>query len=105
MLIWDLPGPINIPASIIQAGAGTGNFSGGMRSETRNSNYYAGPTLSWELDFWGKFRRATESARAQLMASEYGLRTVQIGLISAVVGSYYLLLDFHQRVEDIQRYP
>ncbi len=70
-----------------------------MRSETRNSNYYAGPTLSWELDFWGKFRRATESARAQLMASEYGLRTVQIGLISAVVGSYYLLLDFHQRVK------
>ena len=87
------------PGFYIQAGAGTGNFSGGMRSETRNSNYYAGPTLSWELDFWGKFRRATESARAQLMASEYGLRTVQIGLISAVVGSYYLLLDFHQRVK------
>jgi multidrug efflux system outer membrane protein len=33
------------------------------------------------------------------MASEYGLRTVQIGLISEVVGSYYLLLDFHQRVK------
>jgi len=87
------------PGVYIDAGAGTGNFSGGMRSETRNSNYYAGPALSWELDFWGKFRRATESARAQLMASEYGLRTVQIGLISSVVGSYYLLLDYHQRVK------
>jgi multidrug efflux system outer membrane protein len=33
------------------------------------------------------------------MASEYGLRTIQIGLISGVVGSYYLLLDYHQRVK------
>ncbi|MBW2708049.1 MAG: efflux transporter outer membrane subunit [Deltaproteobacteria bacterium] len=87
------------PGVYIQAGAGTGNFSGSMRSDTRNSHYYVGPTLSWELDFWGKFRRATESAKAQLMASEYGLRTVQIGLISAVVGSYYRLLDYHQRVK------
>jgi multidrug efflux system outer membrane protein len=85
------------PAINIQAGAGTGNLSGGTRSATRNSYAYAAPALSWELDFWGKFRRATESARAQLMASEYALRTVQIGLISEVVGTYYLLLDYHQR--------
>lgn len=87
------------PGVFIQAGAGTGNFGGGTRSDTRNSNGYVGPVLSWELDFWGKFRRATESARAQMMASEYGLRTVQIGLISEVVGTYYLLLDYHQRVK------
>jgi len=87
------------PAINIEAGAATGNFAGGVRSDTRNYNYYVGPSLSWELDFWGKFRRATESARADLMASEYALRTVQIGLISEVVGSYYLLLDYHQRVK------
>lgn len=87
------------PGVYIEAGAGTGNFAGGTRSDTRNSYGYVGPVLSWELDFWGKFRRATESARAQLMASQYGLRTVQIGLISEVVGTYYLLLDYHQRVK------
>ena len=87
------------PGVFIQAGSGTGNFGGNTRSDTRNSYSYVGPVLSWELDFWGKFRRATESARAQLMASEYGLRTVQIGLISEVVGVYYLLLDYHQRVK------
>ena len=86
------------PAINIQAGAGTGNLSGGTRSNTRNSYAYAAPALNWEIDFWGKFRRATESARAELMASEYALRTVQIGLISAVVGTYYRLLDYHQRV-------
>ena len=87
------------PSINIQAGAGTGNFAGGTRSDTRNHNYYVAPVLSWEIDFWGKFRRATESARAELMSSEYALRTVQIGLISEVVGSYYLLLDYHQRVK------
>lgn len=87
------------PAINIQAGAGTGNLSGGTRSNTRNSYAYAAPALNWEIDFWGKFRRATESARAELMASEYALRTVQIGLISAVVGTYYRLLDYHQRVK------
>ena len=87
------------PSITIQGGAGTGNFAGGVRSDTRNYNYYVAPALSWEIDFWGKFRRATEAARAELMASEYAVRTVQIGLISEVVGSYYLLLDFHQRVK------
>jgi len=87
------------PSINIQGGAGTGNFAGGSRSDTRNHNYYVTPALSWEIDFWGKFRRATESARAKLMASEYALRTVQIGLISEVVGAYYLLLDYHQRVK------
>jgi len=87
------------PGFNIQGGAGTGNLSGGTRSETRNSYAYVGPALSWEMDFWGKFRRATESAKAQLMASEYALRTVQIGLISEVVSTYYLLLDYRQRVQ------
>jgi len=87
------------PGFYIQAGAGTGNFGGGTRSDTTNSYAYVGPNLNWEIDFWGKFRRATEAARAELLASEFALRTVQIGLISAVAGSYYLLLDYHQRVK------
>ncbi len=87
------------PAINIQAGAGTGNFGGGTRSDATNSYAYVTPALSWEIDFWGKFRRATEAAKAQLMSSEYALKTVQIGLISEVVGAYYLLLDYHQRVK------
>jgi multidrug efflux system outer membrane protein len=54
--------------------------------------------LSWEIDFWGKFSRATEAARAELIASEYGLKTVQLTLVSEVVSSYTQLLDFHRRL-------
>ena len=51
-------------------------------SDDPNNIAFITPIASWEIDFWGKFRRANESARAQLIASEYGLRSVQIALIS-----------------------
>jgi outer membrane protein, multidrug efflux system len=44
---------------------------------------------SWELDFWGRFRRATEAARAQLVASEWGRRAVVTTLVSQVSGAYF----------------
>jgi multidrug efflux system outer membrane protein len=86
------------PRVDIEAGASRGSFVAGRKVDTDNS-YFIAPTLSWEIDFWGKFRRANEAALAQLMASEYSLRTVQISLITEVVSAYFLLLDFHQRLE------
>ncbi len=49
-----------------------GNLSPVLQSGNTSvlSNYYAAPVLSWEIDFWGKYRRATESARAEMMATE-----------------------------------
>jgi len=85
------------PAIGISGGLATGNFSG-ARSQDTNSNVYLAPMLNWELDFWGKFKRSTEAAKQRLAASEYGLRTIQIGLITDVVSTYYLLLDYHQRL-------
>ncbi|HEV2962202.1 MAG TPA: TolC family protein, partial [Candidatus Angelobacter sp.] len=35
-----------------------------------------GGSLAWDLDFWGKYRRATEAARADLLASEWARREV-----------------------------
>ena len=86
------------PRIDISAGASTGNFNGGSRSPDTNSTIYLAAPISWEIDFWGKFKRSTEAARAELMASEYGLKTVQLTLISDVVSAYYQLLDFHRRL-------
>ncbi|MBC2745364.1 MAG: efflux transporter outer membrane subunit, partial [Desulfosarcina sp.] len=82
----------------VEAGIQTGNFSGGSRSPDTNSTVYLAAPLSWEIDFWGKFKRSTEAARAELMASEYGLNVIQLALIADVVTTYYQLLDFHQRL-------
>ncbi len=46
-------------------------------------------SASWELDFWGRYRRATEAARAQLLATEWGRRAVLTTLVSQVSGAYF----------------
>jgi multidrug efflux system outer membrane protein len=56
-------------------------------------------TLAWELDFWGKYRRATEAARAELLATDFSHRAVQVSLISSVASTYFLLLDYDARLE------
>jgi multidrug efflux system outer membrane protein len=91
------------PLIDIEAGANAGTFSGRSRSPETTSNIYVAPVFSWEIDFWGKFRRSSESARAALLASEYGLRTVQLGLIADVVATYYQLLDFTERLAISER--
>jgi len=87
------------PRLDLEAGATTGTFSGGRQADSRQDNFFVAPAVTWEIDFWGKFRRSNEAARAELMASEYSMKTVQISLISEVVGTYFLLLDYHQRLE------
>ncbi len=59
-------------------------------------------TASWELDLWGKYRRATEAARANLLASEWNQRGVIDTLISSVATAYFQLRDFDFQL-DISR--
>jgi multidrug efflux system outer membrane protein len=47
--------------------------------------------LSYEIDFWGKYRRATEAARAQLLQSRYAHDDVAAGLVASVATSYFTL--------------
>jgi len=87
------------PKIDIGAGASRGDYALGVRLPELGNNFNVSVPLSWEIDFWGKFRRANESARAQLLASEYSLRTVQLSLISEVVSAYFQLLDYDQRLK------
>lgn len=91
------------PKLDIQAGAIRGNYTNGIQLQSTGNNFFITPVLNWEIDFWGKYRRATESAEAQLFASEYSLRKVQVSLISEVIGTYFLLLDYAQRLEISKR--
>ena len=88
------------PSFRYQGGALRGNIIAGLPTDDGNAtNLFTGfGTLTWEIDFWGKFRRANEAARADLAASEFGRRTIQIGLISQIASTYYQLLDFKWRL-------
>ncbi|HZV81992.1 MAG TPA: TolC family protein, partial [Geobacteraceae bacterium] len=54
---------------------------------------------SWEIDLWGKLRRATEAARADLLSTEEARRTVILTLVSSVANSYINLRDLDKQLE------
>jgi multidrug efflux system outer membrane protein len=63
------------------------------------NNYEIYLNASWEIDFWGKIRRATEAARANLLGSEEARRAVVLTLVTSVAGSYVNLRDLDKQLE------
>jgi outer membrane protein, multidrug efflux system len=62
-----------------------------------------GLDLNWELDFWGKFRRATEAARANLVATEWARREVITELIENLTSDYFRLRALDLQLEISRR--
>jgi multidrug efflux system outer membrane protein len=58
----------------------------------------AGLQLSWILDFWGQYRRSTESARATLLSTEFAQKTVRVSLVSNVATAYFRLRSLDQQM-------
>ncbi len=56
-------------------------------------------SASFELDIWGRLRRATESARANVLASEEGRRTVVLTVVSTVANNYIQLRALDRQLE------
>jgi multidrug efflux system outer membrane protein len=59
----------------------------------------AGIDLVFEIDFWGRFRRGTEAARAELLASESARRVVMATLVTDVATTYFNLRDLDKELE------
>jgi len=60
-------------------------------------------SLAWELDFWGRYRRATESARATLLATEWARESVINTLVSDVATAYFQLRSLDLQLEISRR--
>ena len=60
-------------------------------------------SLGWELDFWGKFRRATESARATLLSEEWAQRQIVSSLVSDIASAYFQLREHDLELEISRR--
>jgi multidrug efflux system outer membrane protein len=59
--------------------------------------------LAFEIDIWGRLRRATEAARAELLASEETRRTVVMTLVSDVASTYLQLRQLDMELETTRR--
>lgn len=55
--------------------------------------------LAWEIDFWGKYRRSTEAARASLLATEWARQEVISTLVSSVATAYFQLRELDLELE------
>ena len=55
--------------------------------------------FSFEIDIWGRLRRATEASRADLLASDWNRKAVVTTLISDVATSYFSLLELDLELE------
>jgi multidrug efflux system outer membrane protein len=65
----------------------------------RETNLYQGLLdLSYEIDLWGRLRRQTEAAQAQLLASEEGRRAVILTLVASVATAYTQLLSLDRQL-------
>ena len=59
--------------------------------------------MSWNLDFWGKYRRATESARANLLANEWAQKEVMSTLVANLATAYFQLRELDLELEISKR--
>ena len=60
-------------------------------------------SASYEIDFWGKYRRASEAARAQLLATDYARADVVAGLIASVATAYFTLQTLDEQLAITRR--
>ena len=56
-------------------------------------------TASWNVDFWGRYRRATEGARATLLANEWAQKAVISSLVANLATAYFELRQFDYQLE------
>jgi multidrug efflux system outer membrane protein len=50
-------------------------------------------SASWNLDFWGKYRRATEAQKARLLGQEWAQKAVMSSLVASVASGYFQLRE------------
>ena len=81
------------------------NGTAGIVNE-RNNFFPSAPTfgslglqLSYIVDFWGQYRRATEAARASLLATQYAQDVVYNSLINSVASDYFLMRQYDDQLE------
>ena len=80
---------------------GNGDFSGGKEHnfQTKSNFLLLTADAAFQLDLFGRLRRATEASRAELLATEDARQTVILTLVSDVASAYFALLQLDLQVQ------
>ena len=96
------------PSVTASAGATRGHLAEAERTppgsdDAHLESYQAGIAAHWELDLFGRLRRATEARRAQLQASGADLDALKVALVGELAANYFSLRGLQQRLAVAQR--
>jgi outer membrane protein, multidrug efflux system len=90
---------VNAGASVVRERSSANVVLGGQTF----TDYGVNLSASFELDIWGRLRRATESARASLLASQQGRGTVVLTVVTSAASGYIQLRALDRQLEIAQR--
>ena len=65
--------------------------------------HYVQGALSWEMDIWGRIRRANEASMAELLARDENRRAITLQIVGGVAQSYFDLRQFDMQLEIAKR--
>ncbi len=74
-----------------------------VANQNRNWGQSGLNLLSFEIDLWGRLRRSTEAARANLLSAEWNRKAVISTLVSDVAANYFQLLQLDYELEISER--
>jgi multidrug efflux system outer membrane protein len=108
-LLPDISG--NASASWQHEGLGTGSSSrvgsttrgGGSNSSLDFHNYSVGLSATYELDFWGRFRAARQSAISSALFSRFDQQTVALTVVANVANTWFTALSLADRLSVARR--
>lgn len=69
----------------------------------RSDVYSLSANLSWEIDMFGRLRRATEAQKAVLLSTEEAKKAIMISVVANVASAYFQLRDIDNRLEVAKR--
>lgn len=72
-------------------------------SHPEGNTFFLGLTLNWEVDVWGRIRRETEAARAELLSTEWVRRAVLVTVMTEVTRAYLTLRSLDKELEIARR--
>ncbi len=82
---------LDVQGSAARAAPSRQTAAGALVGGKPSNDFSIAAVLTYEIDLWGKLRRASESARAQLMASEANRDAVRLAVAADIANSYFNL--------------
>lgn len=72
-------------------------------SQNKYNNYSLSAVLNYELDLWGKYKNAENSAKSSLLASYAARDTIKLSLVASVIDNYFLLISLNEQLNIINQ--